>query len=203
MHHLLSCGACELWNIKDNTNVELIIPVFFIIWIDAWGLNLNLTLHAICQVNRCNFQLDCFSQVHHIIGLLTRVLVLQEWSPAENYVEGQWFWLVMDKRRRVLWPAAQYFRCDSLVRFFSAGVKLLRLLLNRSNVDVEFEEEAAAVTTLWRVFIDRGQESGLMVVEEQDDTFVITATCFNAIACQFTDSQPLVVIILLEGQWLL
>lgn len=59
------------------------------------------------------------------------------------------------------------------------------------------------MSALWRVLVNSWQESRLMIVEEQDDLLIITEACLNAIASQLTNGRSLVVVILLEAEWLL
>lgn len=90
--------------------MELIITVFFIICVDVRGLDLYLTLHAICQTNDGCLQLDGLSQMHQILRLLARVLVLQIWLLVEHDVKAQRLGLVVKERGRVCWPAAHDLR---------------------------------------------------------------------------------------------
>ena len=48
-----------------------------------------------------------------------------------------------------------------------------------------------------------GQEPRLVVVEEQNQSFVIVSTRFDAISNELPAQSALMIVILLEGHWLL
>jgi hypothetical protein len=59
------------------------------------------------------------------------------------------------------------------------------------------------MSTLRRVLVYCRQETCFMIIEEQNDLLFIAEACLDAITGQLTYGCALVIVILLEGEWLL